>query len=73
MGKSTGGRVDVAIRKLRVNKTRLAKNAFTVIFKNENYVGSNNISCKSQFIPFNWTSLSELKPSPSMWTQSYGK
>ena len=53
MGKSTGGRVDVAIRKLRVNKTRLAKNAFTVIFKNENYVGSNNISCKSQFIPFN--------------------
>ena len=28
---------------------------------------------KLQYIPLKWTSLFKLKPSPSMWTQSYGK
>ena len=47
MGKYTGSLVDVAIPKPRVNKTRLSEKVFTAIFKNEHYVGSNNIYCIS--------------------------
>ena len=47
MGKYTGSLVDVAIPKPPVNKTRLSEKAFTTIFKNEHYVGSNNIYCIS--------------------------
>ena len=45
--KNTESLVDVAIREPRVNKIRLSEKAFTVIFKKENYVGSNNIYCIS--------------------------
>ena len=33
------------IPKLRVNKNRLSENAFTMIFKNEHYMESNNMCC----------------------------
>ena len=36
-------------------------------------VAIRKLRVKSQYIPFNWTSSLELKPSPSMWIQSYGK
>ena len=45
--KNTESLIDVAIREPRVNKIRLAGKAFTVIFKKEHYVGSNNIYCIS--------------------------
>ena len=45
--KNTESLIDVAIREPRVNKIRLSEKAFTVIFKKENYVGSNNIYCIS--------------------------
>ena len=41
--KNTESLIDVAIREPRVNKIRLSEKAFTVIFKKEHYVGSNNI------------------------------
>ena len=43
MDKNTESLIDVAIREPRVNKIRLSEKAFTVIFKKEHYVGSNNI------------------------------
>ena len=45
--KNTESLIDVAIREPRVNKIRLSEKAFTVIFKKEHYVGSNNIYCIS--------------------------